>query len=177
MARLIERALESVGHVEAWAVTELSYRNRSRTRTPAGATQKVQRRSPVVAGVLQRLSHLGRKMGIGGGRKPLPFAQERLTMERTQIRDADKVPFGFGADVDELRLRILVELFPSFFGAEIAGVAGCAGRSVGREARIDHYRPNKDKSVRGVRKHSLPKSALNIGSLLSEDWKAAHYRR
>ena len=50
----------------------------------------------------------------------LPFTEQRLPRQRDEIREPDKVPLGFRADVNEARGRILGKALPGFGRANIA---------------------------------------------------------
>src|SRR6266699_3678999 len=151
VALRIERTFESVLDVETGAIARFRQRNRCGARAGARSTEEEQGSARPVTSLLQSVHDFLDECAVRGGGEVLPLAEQRLALQRRQIRHPDKIPFRHGAHIDELCRSLAGEPLPSLLRTEIARIAqGGRGFRLGRT-------PLTHQTLRG--KYVMPRSA------------------
>ena len=123
----IQGPLKAVRHIETCTVAGRGHGFRRRGRSSSTPTEKQQRRLLVGERARERGHEF--RVGLHAG-KDLPFEQRRLLGQRLEIGQADIVPFGARAHVDQDRVLALAQDLPGRRRRHVAGIAGGRGHFI-----------------------------------------------
>ena len=127
LALRIQGPLKAVRYVETCTVAGRGHGFRRRGRSSSTPTEKQQRRLLVGERARERGHEF--RIGLHAG-KDLPLEQRRLLGQRLEIGQADIVPFGARAHVDQDRVLVLAQDLPGRRRRHVAGIAGGGGHLV-----------------------------------------------
>src|SRR6266851_3981185 len=117
----IQGALKAVRYIETCTVAGRGHGFRRRGRSSSTPTEKKQRR--LLVG--ERARERGHEFRVGlHAWKDLPLEQRRLLGELLEIGQADIVPFGARAHVDQDRVLAFAQDLPGRRRRHVAGIAG-----------------------------------------------------
>jgi len=108
--------LKPLRHIETAGETGGFGGTRGRQAAHAAAAEKIEFLAGRETGIAQLADEIGVHIAT---REILPGDQNGLLARRAQIGDADILPFGIRAHVDQLRVGIGEKGFPSLFGGYI----------------------------------------------------------